>query len=236
MGFYMEWKNKIEFGEDGYNFACNFLRPSTDSVESLLHGSEEELKIAFDIIKSTQLTYLLDCIVDITENEILNTADIPCFSNLENGASRLNELLEFSPKGVSYEEIGYQLANSVTYGAKVKYGENHSKLATMMSLVDISNTRPALVKATTWGSFLTRYSFTEKTDVLKKLLLRDICVKKILSKAFLGPVYYRDIVSFLSPSTMIRRRTNVKKLLEYIMNGSEKEIYLSNINWEVEMR
>jgi hypothetical protein len=125
--------------------------------------------------------------------------------------------------------------NSVKLGAKVKYGENHSKLAAMMSLVNILNTRPVVVKPTRWGSFLTRYAFTEKSDVLKKLLLRDVCVKSILSKAFAGPVNYRDIVSFLSPSTMIRRRSNVKKLLEFIINDSEREIYLSNINWEVEM-
>lgn len=235
MGFYTAWKNKIACGEDNYDFVCDFLRPSTDAVNALLQGSEEELNTAFEVIKATPLMRVLDCFVDITGNESLTPADIPCFSNLENGASRLNELLEFSPEGATFAEIGYQLMNSVKPGAKVKYGENHSKLAAMMSLVDISNTRPVVVKPTLWGSFLTRYSFGEKSDVLKKLLLRDVCVKSMLSKAFMGPVNYIDVVSTLSPSTMIRRRTNVKKLLEFIMNDSEREIYLSNINWEVEV-
>jgi hypothetical protein len=214
MGFYIAWKNKLECDDDDQDFVCNFLLPSTDAVNALLQSSEEELNAA---------------------NESLTTADIPCFSSFENGASRLNELLEFSPEGATFEEIGYQLMNSVKSGARVKYGENHSKLAAMMSLVIISNTRPIVVKPTPWGSFLTRYSFAEKADILKKLLLRDVCVKSILSKAFIGPVNYRDVVSFLSPSTMIRRCTNVKKLIEFILIDSEREIYLSNINWEVEV-
>lgn len=235
MGFYTAWKNTTVYGEDEYDFVCDFLRPSTDAVSALLEGSEEELITAFEVIKATPLMRVLDCFIDIAGNEPLTPADIPCFSKLENGTSRLNELLEFYPAGVTFAEIGYQLMNSVKPGAKVKYGENHSKLAAMMSLVDISNTRPIVVKPTLWGSFLTRYSFAEKSDVLKKLLLRDKCVKSMLSKALVGPVNYRDVVLFLSPSTMTRRGTNVKKLLEFIIKDSEREIYLSNINWEVEM-
>lgn len=235
MGFYIAWKNKLECDDDDQDFVCDFLLPSTDAVNALLQSSEEELNAAFEIIKSTPLPRFFDCFIDITGNESLTTADIPCFSSFENGASRLNELLEFSPEGATFEEIGYQLMNSVKSGARVKYGENHSKLAAMMSLVIISNTRPIVVKPTPWGSFLTRYSFAEKADILKKLLLRDVCVKSILSKAFIGPVNYRDVVSFLSPSTMIRRRTNVKKLIEFILIDSERKIYLSNINWEVEV-
>lgn len=235
MGFYIAWKNVIACGEDDYGFVCDFLRPSEDALNVLLKGPEEELPIAFEVIKATPLIRVFDCFVDITGNESLTPANIPCFSKLESGASRLNELLEFSLEGMTFEEIGYQLANSAKPGARTKYGENHSKLAAMMSLVNISKTRPTIVKPTPWGTFLTRYSFAEKSDLLKKLLLRDVCVKSILSKAFVGPVNYSEVVSFLSPKTMIRRRSNVKKLLEFIMSDSEREIYLSNINWGVEM-
>ena len=234
MGFYIAWKNKLECDDDDQDFVCDFLLPSTDAVNALLQSSEEELNAAFEIIKSTPLR-VFDCFIDITEMNLLLLQTSLVLAVFENGASRLNELLEFSPEGATFEEIGYQLMNSVKSGARVKYGENHSKLAAMMSLVIISNTRPIVVKPTPWGSFLTRYSFAEKADILKKLLLRDVCVKSILSKAFIGPVNYRDVVSFLSPSTMIRRRTNVKKLIEFILIDSEREIYLSNINWEVEV-
>ena len=91
MGFYIAWKNKIECREDDYAFVCDFLSPSTDAVDALLHGSEAELHTAFEVIKATPLTRVLDCFVNITGNESLTAAYIPCFSNLENGASRLKK-------------------------------------------------------------------------------------------------------------------------------------------------
>lgn len=58
MGFYTAWKNKIECGENDYDFVCDFLRPSTDAVNALFQDSEEELNIAFEVIKATPLKHL----------------------------------------------------------------------------------------------------------------------------------------------------------------------------------
>ena len=124
--------------------------------------------------------------------------------------------------------------NSVTEAAQKKYGENQSKLAALMSLVELSNTRPIVVKETAWGSFLTRYDYSEKKDVLKKLLLRDPCVQNIICRAFSGSVQYDDVVSFLKKSTKIRRRTNVRYLVSFILQDTDREIALSNIDWDVQ--
>ena len=123
--------------------------------------------------------------------------------------------------------------NSVKPGARVKYGENHSKLAAMMSLVTISSNRPAIVRATRWGTYLTRYDWRSKEEVLRKLLLRDLCVKTVVKSALIGPTTYRDVVKVLSTSTAIRRRTNVRCLVEFVLSGTDREEVLSRIDWEV---
>ena len=233
MGLFIDWNSDKENYKLTDDYEKKFISSSQSSIESLLTGNEAELTAAYEVLQNTPLSTFLMKVKSLNDLRRLQSADVPCFSSLENGASRLNELLLFSPDGLTFSEIGYQLMNSVSDMARKKYGENHSKLAATMSLVTLSTYRPIVVKPTAWGNFLTRYTFSEKKDVLKKLLLRDICVQHMLSQAFFGPVLYRDVVSFLSDSTKTRRGTNVRALVNFILEDSEYEIVLSNIDWEV---
>lgn len=233
MGFFVDWNLDKENCKSTEEYVSKFISSSQCSIESLFTGNEDELTAAYAVLQGTPLSTFLMKVKSLNNLRSLQTADVPCFSSLENGASRLNELLLFSPDGLTFSEIGYQLMNSVSDMARKKYGENHSKLAATMSLVTLSTYRPTVVKPTAWGNFLTRYPFSEKKDVLKKLLLRDNCVQHMLSCAFSGPVLYRDVVSFLKDSTKTRRGTNVRALVNFILEDSEYEIVLSNIDWEV---
>ncbi len=233
MGFYSDWVKKYDEGLPTDEYILKFIENDDDNINLQKLNDDTEIKSAYEIIKKTSLSDFLNKLKNINELPILTAQDIPCFSSLENGVSRLNELLSFSPNGLTFTEIGYQLMNSVTDSAQRKYGENQSKLAAMMGLVLISDTRPNRVTATTWGNYLTNYTFNEKKEVLKKVLLRDPCIKVVLYRAINSMVRYAEIVSFLKPSTMIRRRTNVKILINFILKDSEHEIILSKIDWEV---
>lgn len=231
--FYNEWLEIRKHREADVEYITAFIQGRTEAIEPLLSGTDSELATVFTVIKDVPIEAFFDAVQNDTTLRDLVPADVPCFSTLENGASRLNELLEFEPDGLTFEDAGYQLMNSVKPGAKVKYGENHSKLAAMMSLVTISRSRPAIVKATPWGTFLTRYDWRSKEDVLRKLLLRDLCVKTVVKNALNGSTTYRNAVRSLSKSTAIRRRTNVKCLVEFVLSGTDREEVLSRIDWEV---
>lgn len=231
--FYENWCEKRKNGTDDSDCLISFIRGTTESVQPLLEGSDTELATAFSVLKQIPIGDFLSVVQQEEIPRELIPADVPCFSTLENGASRLNELLEFEPDGLTFADAGYQLMNSVKPGARVKYGENHSKLAAMMSLVTISSNRPAIVRATRWGTYLTRYDWRSKEEVLRKLLLRDLCVKTVVKSALIGPTTYRDVVKVLSTSTAIRRRTNVRCLVEFVLSGTDREEVLSRIDWEV---
>ena len=233
MGFYSEWNKRNNDGLNTDEYILRFIESNDEDVNLQNIKENEEIVAAYKVLYQIPLPLFFDSLKKVNEFPILTPQDIPCFSSLENGASRLNELLSFSNNGLSFTEIGYQLMNSVTASAQRKYGENQSKLAAMMGLVHISNSRPNIVTATPWGNYLTSYTFNEKKDVLKKALLRDPCIKAILCRALNNTVQYAKIVSFLKPSTMIRRRTNVKLLINFILKDSEQEITLSKIDWEV---
>ena len=231
--FYDEWSEKRNAGIDDSDYLFQFICGAEESLQPFLTGNDEELSTAFSLLKQIPIEDFLDAVQYAETPRELSPAEVPCFSSLEHGASRLNELLVFEPDGFTFSDAGYQLMNSVTTGARVKYGENHSKLAAMMTLVTIASSRPAVVKDTRWGAYLTRYDWPSKEEVLRKLLLRDICVKTIVKSALEGATAYRTVVRSLSFSTALRRRTNVKCLVEFVLSRTNREEVLSRIDWEV---
>lgn len=134
MSFYGEWlacDNPLE--EQLY--IKNFLEGTQESSAPLFNGNEEDLDAAYAVIKQTPLTDFFEIIERDCQLPTLNAACVPCFSSLEKGASRVNEILEFEPEGLTFDQLGYQLMNSKKQGAQKKYGENQAKLAMTMNLV-----------------------------------------------------------------------------------------------------
>ena len=233
--FYSEWYDKRKNKQCDHDYIVSFIRSTYESVHPLLSGNSTDLATAFAAISQVPIEEMLDVVKTEENSKELTPADVPCFSNIDMGAHRLNELLEFEPNGLSFSDAGYQLMNSIQDGARKKYGENHSKLAAIMSLVEISYAhRTALITPTVWGKFLSNYELAQKKNVLQKLLLRDSCIKTIVKQALNGPTDYREVVFFLAKSTAIRRRSNVKYLVEYVLNGTDYEYVLPRINWECE--
>lgn len=232
MNFYSTWSNVIELDVDDTGFIHSFLKCSQPSMIPLNEGAWEELGEAVKVLSKISINRIVDCIVQSDVAKEIVTADIPCFSNFENGAVRLNELLEFAPHGLTYSEIGQQLINAPTQVAQIKYGENHAKLAAIMSLVAIDDGhRPAVVKTTALGHFLTGYSFDARSDILRKLLMRNSCVKYLLFHAKNGRACYHNIAKTLSDTTAYRRRTSVRQIMEFVLNASESRNMLDKIDW-----
>lgn len=233
MDFFCVWEAMKRVGIEDSAAISAFLNSEKASTDTLNCGSPEELESAFSVLHSTPIERFFEIVQEYDFTGTLLPSEVLCFSNFENGAVRLLELLEFEPDGISYSDAGYQLMSAVSEGARVKYGETHAKLAAAMNLVIITEHKPAVVRATPWGMFLAKYALEEKQDVLKKLLLREKCVKVIISRALRGMTCYRDAVTGLAATTATRRRTNIKWLVEYIMNGTDREDALSRIDWEL---
>lgn len=234
MNFYSVWSDVIDLGVDDTEFIRSFLSCLQSSLTPLNEGTQEDLLEVIEALNKVSVNRIVECIAEADIASKLETADISCFSNFKNGAIRLNELLEFAPNGLTYSEIGQQLINAPTQTAQIKYGENHAKLAASMSLVTIDDThRPGIVKATALGHFLTGYSMEAKSEIFRKLFMRNPCVKYILFHAKNGGACYHDVVKTLSDSTAYRRRTSVRHIMEFILNTPESRYLLNEIDWEM---
>lgn len=233
MNFYITWANVRTLSVDDEAFFESFLQSSDVSLKILSEGNREDLSFAIKFLEDIPLVRYMETVSRMDVDNELKTAAIPCFSSFLHGAVRVSELLEFAPDGLTYTDIGHQIMNSANQSAQLKYGENHAKLAEMMSLVTIDYHKPAVVRATALGHYLTAVPWQKKADLLRKLLLRNQCVQLILWQAISGGVIYRNITNMLSESTAIRRRTNVKSFMEFILEPESVHHLLQNINWGI---
>jgi len=232
MGFYSTWSEVRALGIDDSAFAKSFIERSDISLYTLYNGNEKELAIAVQLLTEYPVVSLID---EISKQDsiYLLPSDIPCFSTFFNGAERVNELLLFAPAGLTYAEIGYQLVGAANNLAQNKYGENHAKLASMMSLVTISDHRPAKVCSTALGRYLVAQTYEGRNLILKKLLLRDPCIQEIIRAAIVGCANYKNVATCLSDSTAYRRRSSVKCVVEFALDFPETKKLLDQIVWDL---
>lgn len=232
MSFYREWKGEYENKKNCNSYIKQFLEKAPQTISELLSGTNEDLKCAYDIISEVPLKLFLNVLLTIRLDRDVKASEIPQYSSFSDGVCRIPELLEFYPDGESFVNLGYQMVNAPNEAANRKYGENHSRLAESLNLVTVTKSKPRYAKNTAWGSYLVQYTFEEKENLFKKLLLREYFLQSILQRAFQGPTSYFEIVSFLAESTATRRRSNTHHLLDYILKGTEWECYLDNIEWK----
>lgn len=233
MSFFREWNEKKQDIDDDVQFVVDFLMNKEEAISVLQNGNKDELNDAFNILNAYSVDRMIELLSDIELKSDFSPADVPCFSTMANGMVRLNELLEFNPNGMKFSEIGYQMKKQTNDFACIKYGENHAKLAAMMNLVRITNTRPAIITSTAIGHFLVKYQFEQKRNILKTLLLQDRFIQYVIAISTKGDIKYSDIVPFLKPSTAYRRKTSVKQLIDFLLSNTTYYDCYDRIDWKV---
>ena len=234
MNFYAIWEATRKLCVNDDAFMVSFLSAIPSSTETLVSGTSEDIEATISTLSQIPIGEFINTIGGLDISNDLLPADIPCFSTFANAIIRINELLEFAEDGLTYAELGYQITSTPNLLAQIKYGENHAKLATAMSLVSITTPhRPAKVNSTALGRYLVSMAYEEKECVLRRLLLRDRCVQLILKDAINGTANYRSIVNCLSDTTAYRRRTSVKCVVEFALGEPETQALLDHIDWEL---
>ncbi len=235
MNVFDVWRQKQLSKEDDHCCISDYINLSDEMREVLINGNVNDQQLVFDVLNELETEQIIATLTSTKSVDGLSftPAEVPCFSTMLNGMVRLPELLEFYPNGMSFYEIGYQMKKQSNDFACIKYGENHAKLAAKMSLVTITNTKPAVISLTAIGHHLVKYSLDEKKRVLTALLLRDSFMQFLIKHIVVGDSSYAEIVSFLKPSTAYRRKTSVKQLAEFILEDTTYKEQLSQFEWKV---
>lgn len=169
---------------------------------------------------------------DVKENSNVTAANIPQFSNLEIIPLVLKIVNNAGDNLIDYEYVGNEIKKSRTYTAKVKYGENHLKLAHQMGLLSKNP-----FKVTNLGKIYMLLKKEEQDEINRKLYMRIPIVQKLLIESELNVIDAMKILEeYLAKKTAIRRRSNVRKLIHEISKSAGdqlKEQIQNNIYWKI---
>lgn len=224
------WEIARNNGMDETSFMTDFLKDTDFSEEILLKGNDADEWTAIDILLSTKIENLVDII-----NRPLNPIypeSIVQFSTFDHALFTINKILHFKKGCLTFSEIGKEIINASQDGACKKYGENHSKVAAMLSLVTLKKEGQLKVSNSSLGNVSLSLEKCDKYQLAKRLSLRNSFIQNIISKAKNGDCNYMALAQqYLSESTAIRRRSNVKFIVQLILEGTSYEFLLKNIVW-----
>ena len=231
MNFYEIW-NEVKINNiSEQSFLSDFLSFTEPSTFILKNGTKSELVTFCNVILDTSIEKLVDSIKFVDANSI-NPDIILQFSNFEDGVFEVPRNIKMKGKSLTFNELGKLIMNSKEEGACKKYGENHSKLAYQLSLVNLNREGCFYVSNTSFGDFSVGMSKEDLLNVVRRLLLRNNFIKLIVKMAKEGNCDYSLLAkNYLSDSTAGRRKSNVKYAVNLILKGTKYESLLKNIVW-----
>ena len=197
----------------------------------ILNEEPKEPQIATSQLINTSTESIYSLIAQNGSNESsITTNNIPQFSSFEVVFDVLKIVNGSPEENMNWEKLGYYLCpKNAKRGAKTKYGENHYKLAVQLGLA-MPSKKLALTEL---GTCINTLDYTDKFKCASLLSLRIPIIQTALLHAKDNRFDIFDYLkNFLSESTIIRRRSNIKKLLSLIENYSTTEDMKKNI-WNI---
>ncbi|WP_240840203.1 hypothetical protein [Acidaminobacter sp. JC074] len=185
-----------------------------------------------EVLLSTPIAELVELISEHELEKIL-PSNIPQYSKLDDALYRTPDILGNVPESIRFEDLGFYLERvKKKEGAFKKYGENHSKLATLMDLAAITiDGRTNYIQLSVLGKSYLKISQEDKERLTARLMLRIPLVQHALIDAKKRECSLSDYLVILSEKTALRRSNNIADLFRHVKahSDSDFEIVFDNI-------
>ena len=193
----------------------------THADDSLLEDNGKS-QILLEVLKRYKCSEILDLIRDGFTMHKISKADPSQFSDFTVAYHKVPYLLaNCGMKDVDYSQMGFMLRSEKRKEvADKKYGENHIKTAAQLGLCKLSKCR---ANANALGSNFVKLSEAEMKSLIPKICIYIPFVQNYFMSGA-NDEYIEEILSVLSKTTQIRRRSNVKRILETVKESIEYEL------------
>lgn len=174
-------------------------------------------KTLFSILRDATFEEIFDAVCSLEEVELITGANVPQFSRIDS-ALKVPDVLCALDEPQTLAAMGMYLdyAPNKKDAANKKYGENHSKLATLMDLAEISSQGEMKVSITPFSALFNSLSEEQKNKLAAKLAFRIPVIQHILRDAAACPVSIAEYLKIFADSTKTRRFPNIRALLGLI--------------------
>lgn len=183
---------------------------------------EQEVRAYVEEIIAEPIDRYIAYIKALKEREQITSKDVFQFSNLSDATIVICEKIKaHNNPGVRYIDVGKILLDDGKIrkdGAYTKYGENHVKTAEAMGLFfELSRT----YFLSCLGYVYCDLSNDDRQKLLTRLLLRNRLIVRMMQASENGNVNVREFLYMLSDSTYLRRKSNVKEVLNILDSSDE---------------
>lgn len=183
---------------------------------------EQEVRGYVEKIISEPIGRYIAYIKGLKEREEITSKDVFQFSALEDATIVICEKVKaYNNPGVRYIDVGRFLLDDGKArkdGAYTKYGENHVKTAEAMGLF-FELCRTYFLSCL--GYVYCDLSDKDRYKLLTRLLLRNRLIIRLMQASENGNINGREFFYMLSDSTYLRRRSNVKAILNILKSSEE---------------
>lgn len=195
---------------------------------------EKEIIQYIDDIISIPCEKIVSMLISSTDEISISSSDIFQFSSFDDCTSRLCEIIRKNNNpGLNSLLMGKLLLDDGKIrkdGAYTKYGENHLKAAASLGLTRKYYDTYYL---TCIGYVFDTLDDGKKEKLLLRMVLRNNLIRRIIRATNNGSLDMRQFCYMLSDSTYIRRRSNLKKIVNILRDTEEYDfnVFLDKIIW-----
>ena len=212
------WNNLIGNNENERALLKVFYTHTDDSILD----DETKSALLIEVLKRHMCSEILEIIAEDFKPAKIDKKDISQFSDFKDAYYTVPyKLKNCSIKDVDYSKMGYMLRDAKRKDiADKKYGENHMKTAAQLGLCRFEKCRG---NANALGSCFVSLNETERRMILPKLCLYIPFVQNYFMAGATDEVR-DDILSILSHTTQVRRRSNVNTIIQTIKESIDYEL------------
>ena len=183
---------------------------------------QEEVRGYVEQVIAEPLPRFLAYMDKLSERVRIESGDIFQFSDLDDGTTVFCEKMSRTDNpGMKFIDIGRLLLDDGKDrkdGALVKYGENHAKTAEMLGLsFELCKT----YYLSGIGYIYVELSKEQQDRFLTRLVLRNKLITRLYQATKNGNVNMREFMYMHSDSTYVRRKSNVKKIINILKLSEE---------------
>jgi hypothetical protein len=189
-----------------------------------VHFSKDVLADWFcDKLLNISLPDIFELTCQTSSQEDVLPSNIPQFSSIRDAYLETPNLLSLCGQSMTFNELGTYLDNGKNKNdvTQRKYGENHSKLATLLDLASITVDGSSFkVALSIFGLAFNKRTNEEKKRLTARLLLRVPIIQKMLINALSAETDIENELLCLAEQTRKRRKPNIASIFELISEES----------------
>lgn len=193
-----------------------------NSLYYLYDFPEQEIKAYVEKIISEPIDRYIAYIKGMEERVQITSKDVFQFSNIKDATTNIcKKVKDNNNPGMKYIDVGKVLLDDGKMrkdGAYTKYGENHVKTAEALGLFfELSHT----YFLSCVGYIYCELLEDDRKRLITRLLLRNRLMVRLLQASENGNINVREFFYMLSDSTYLRRKSNMKTILNILSNSEE---------------